>query len=162
MEEMVAGRSICSSLQVELVPPALFLQCDPALILGGSGVLADPLRIGEEFEKAWFAYFCRSGRRETNLEEFAHEVEGWLPVLLKVVLPRLSGSLLADVVHRKKVTVGGLDGWSLRIGFGLRYWILSLVLGVDVALLKLGIPLLSILRRFFLVLLIRMFTFFCC
>ena len=65
-------------------------------------MLADPLRIGEEFQKAWFAYFCRSGRRETNLEEFAQEVEGWLLVLLEVVLPRLSGSLLADVVHREK------------------------------------------------------------
>ena len=27
---------------------------------------------------------------------------------------RLSGSLLADVVHRKKVTAGGLDGWGWR------------------------------------------------
>ena len=74
-------------------------------------MLADPLRIDEEFQKTWFPYFCHSGRRETNLEEFAHEVEGWLPVLPEVVLPRLSGSLLADVVHRKKVTAGGLDGW---------------------------------------------------
>ena len=63
-------------------------------------MLADPLGIDEEFQKAWFPYFCRSGRRETNLEEFAHEVEGWLPVLPEVVLPRLSGSLLADVVRR--------------------------------------------------------------
>ena len=101
-------------LKPELVPPAPFLQCDPALTPGGSGVLADPLGIDEEFQKAWFPYFCRSGRRETNLEEFAHEVEGWLPVLPEVVLPRLSGSLLADVVRRKKVTAGGLDGWGWR------------------------------------------------
>ena len=86
----------------------------PALTPGGSGVLADPLRIDEEFQKAWFPYFCRSGRRETSLEEFAHEVGGWLPILPKVVLPRLSGSLLADVVRRKKVTAGGLDGWGWR------------------------------------------------
>ena len=69
-------------------------------------MLADPLKIDEEFQKAWFPYFCRSGRRETNLEDFAHEVE--------VVLPRLSGSLLADVVRRGKVIVGGLDGWDWR------------------------------------------------
>ena len=101
-------------LRPELVPPAPFLQCDPALTPGGSGVLADPLGIDEEFQKAWFPYFCRSGRRETNLEEFAHEVEGWLPVLPEVVLTRLSGSLLADVVCRKKVTAGGLDGRGWR------------------------------------------------
>ena len=61
-------------LRLELVPPAPFLQCDPVLTPGGSSVLADPLRIDEEFQKAWFLYFCPSGRRETNLEEFAHEV----------------------------------------------------------------------------------------
>ena len=77
-------------------------------------MLADPLRIDEEFQKAWFPYFCRSGRRETNLEEFAHEVGGWLLVLPEVVLPRLSGCPLADVVRRKKVTAGGLDGWGWR------------------------------------------------
>ena len=31
-----------------------------------------------------------------------------------VFLPRLTGGLLADVLHRKKVTAGGLDGWSCR------------------------------------------------
>ena len=101
-------------LRPELVPPAPFLQYDPALTPGGSGVLANLLRIGEEFQKAWFPFFCRSGRRETNLEEFAHVVGGWLPVLPEVELHRLSGSLLADVVRRKKVTAGGLDGWGWR------------------------------------------------
>ena len=96
----------CKWLRPELVPPAL--------TPGGSGVLADPLKIDEEFQKTWFPYFCRSGRWETNLEEFAHEVEGWLLVLPEVVLPRLSGCLLADVVRRKKVTAGGLDGWGWR------------------------------------------------
>ena len=99
-------------LRPELVPRAPFLQCDPALTPGCSGVLADSLRIDEEFQKAWFPYFCLSGRKETNLEEFAHEVGSWLPVLLEVVLPRLSGSLLADVVRKKKATAGGLDGWG--------------------------------------------------
>ena len=183
------------------------------------------MRIDEEFRKAWLPYFCRSGRRETNLEEFAHDVGSWLPVLPEVVLHRLSGSLFADVVHRKKVTAGGLDGWgrrefkvlpvswfdglarilscvedsgiwpdglldayiamipevdgdatplgqrrslvffpslivfgplpgwdSSRSGFSLGFRILSSVLVEVVALLKLGIPLRLILRRFFLVL----------
>ena len=90
------------------------MQCDPALTPWGSGVLSDPVRIDEEFQKAWLPYFCRSGRRETNLEEFAHEVGGWLPVLPEIELPRLSGSLLAEVVRKKKVTAGGLDGWGWR------------------------------------------------
>ena len=47
-------------LRPELVPPAPFLQCDPALTPGGSGVLVDPLRIDEEFRKAWLPYFCLS------------------------------------------------------------------------------------------------------
>ena len=45
-----------------------------------------------------------------TLRNSLDEVGGWLPVLPEVVLPRLSGSLLADVVHRKKVTAGGLGG----------------------------------------------------
>ena len=47
---MVAGRSTC---RPELVPLAPFMQCDPALTPGGSGVLADPVRIDDEFRKAW-------------------------------------------------------------------------------------------------------------
>ena len=101
-------------LRPDLVPPAPFLQCDPALTPRGSGVLADPLRIDEEFQKAWLPCFCRSGRRETNLEEFAHEVGGWLPVLPEVELPQLTGSLLPDVVRKKKAIAGALDGWGWR------------------------------------------------
>ena len=47
-------------LRPDLVPPAPFLQCKPRLTPGGSGVLADPARIDEEFRKAWLPYFCRS------------------------------------------------------------------------------------------------------
>ena len=39
---------------------------------------------------------------------------GWLPVLPEVHLPRLTGQILADVVHRKGVSAGGLDGWGLE------------------------------------------------
>ena len=51
-------------LRPDLVPLAPFLQCEPHLTPGGSGVLADPAGIDEEFRKAWLPYFCRSGHRE--------------------------------------------------------------------------------------------------
>ena len=71
MAELGSGGSSCSSLQwlrPDLVPPAPFLQCEPHLTPGGSGVLADPAGIDEEFRKAWLPYFCRSGQRDTSLE----------------------------------------------------------------------------------------------
>ena len=91
-------------LRPDLVPLAPFLQCNPHLTPGGSGVLADPARIDEEFRKAWLPYFCRSGQREASLEEFADEVDGWLPML----------RMVADVVRRKGATAGSLDGWGWR------------------------------------------------
>ena len=99
-------------LRPDLVLPAPFLQCEPHLTLGGSGVLADPAWIDEEFRKAWLPYFCRSGHRDTSLEEFDREVEGWLPLLLGVSLLRLTGQMLADFVQRKGATAGSLDGWE--------------------------------------------------
>ena len=101
-------------LRPDLVPPSPFLQCDAHLTPGGSGVLADPGRIDEEFRKAWLPYFCRSGQRESSLEEFSFEVAGWLPVLPEVDLPRLTGQMLYDVVHRKSATAGSLDGWGWK------------------------------------------------
>ena len=44
-------------LRPDMVPPAPILQCEPHLTPGGSGVLADPARIDEEFRKAWLPYF---------------------------------------------------------------------------------------------------------
>ena len=87
-----------------------FLQCQPHLTPGGSGVLADLARIDEEFRKAWLPYFCRSGQRDTSLE-FNLEVEGWLPLLPEFELPRLTGRMLAEVVLRKGATAISLDGW---------------------------------------------------
>ena len=101
-------------LRPDLVPPSPFLQCDSHLTPGGSGVLADPSRIDEEFRKAWLPYFCLSGQRETSLEEFSFEVDGWLPLLPVVDLPRLTGQMLYDVVHRKSATAGSLDGWGWK------------------------------------------------
>ena len=77
-------------------------------------MLADPARIDDEFRKAWLPYFCRSGQRDTSLEEFSFEVDGWLPLLPEVHLPCLTGQMLADVVQRKGATAGSLDGWGWR------------------------------------------------
>ena len=101
-------------LRPDLVPPAPFLQCKSHLTPGGSGVLADPAKSDEEFRKAWLPYFCRSGQRDTGLEEFDREVDGWLPFLPEVLLPRFTGQMLADVVQRKGATAGSLDGWEWR------------------------------------------------
>ena len=101
-------------LRPDLVPPAPFLQCDPRLTPDGSGVLSDPNQIDAEFRKAWLPYFCCSGQRETSLDEFALEVDEWLSLLPEVHLPRLTGQVLADVVLRKGVSAGSLDGWGWR------------------------------------------------
>ena len=84
------------------------------LLLGASGVLADPARIDEEFREAWLPYFCRSGQRETSLEEFTHEVDGWLPHLEEFSLPTLTGDMSFEVVKKKSATAGSLDGWCWR------------------------------------------------
>ena len=74
-------------LRPDLVPPAPFLQCDPRLTPDGSGVLSGPHQIDAEFRKAWLPYFCRSGQRETSLDELSFEVDGWLPILPEIHLP---------------------------------------------------------------------------
>ena len=76
--------------------------------------LADPARIVEEFRKAWLPYFCRSGQREASFDEFDPEVDGWLPLLPEVSLPRLTGRVLAVVVQRKGAAAGSHDGWGWR------------------------------------------------
>ena len=70
------------------------------------------IRLMQNSERLGFPIFCRSGQRETSLDEFGFEVDGWLPLLPEVHLPRLTGQLLADVVHRKGFSAGGLDGWG--------------------------------------------------
>ena len=98
----------------DLVPPSPFLRCDAHLTSGGSGVLASPDRIDEEFCKAWFPYFGRSGQREASLEEFNEEVVGWLLLLPEMEMPPLTGDHLFQVVRRKTASAGSLDGWGWR------------------------------------------------
>ena len=102
-------------LRPDLVLPALFLQCQPQFKPGGSRVLADPVRIDEEFRKAWLPHFCRSGQKDTSLEEFDSAIAGWLPLLLEIELPRLTCQMLADVVYRKSAIAGSLCGWEWRV-----------------------------------------------
>ena len=65
-------------------------------------------------ERLGFPYFCRYGQRDTSLEEFNFEVEGWLLLLPEFELPRLTGQMLADVVLRESAAAGSLDGWGWR------------------------------------------------
>ena len=58
--------------------------------------------------------FRRFGQREARLEEFALDVDGWLPLLPVVSWPELTGEMLADVVRRKEATAGSLDSWGWR------------------------------------------------
>ena len=117
-------------LRPDLVPLAPFLQCKPHLTPGGSGVLSDPARIDEEFRKAWLPYFCRSGQRETSLDEINFEVVGWLPLLLEVHLPRLTGQMLMlfSVKVLLLVVLMGGDGGSLRfcLFLGMMGWLVLL------------------------------------
>ena len=89
---------------------APFLQCKPHLTPGGSGVLADPARIDEKFRKAWLAYFCRSGQWDTSLEEFDREVDGWLPLLPEVSLPRCLLMLFSVKAFLLVALMGGVGG----------------------------------------------------
>ena len=76
------------------------------ILLLGFGVFTDPAGIDEEFRKAWFSFFCRSGQRERSLEEFNFEVRGWLPTQDEVFF-----LFLLVKFRRKGATAGILDGW---------------------------------------------------
>ena len=78
----------------------------PILHLVVLGFLLIRLGLTKNSERPGFPAFCRAGQRETSLEEFSFEVDGWLPLLPEVHLPRLTGQMLADVVQRKSATVG--------------------------------------------------------
>ena len=61
------------------------------------------------------------------MDAFGAEVDGWLPVLPQVSLPRLTGGLLFEVVNRKGVIAGGLDGWGWRGIWPQVFWMLILL-----------------------------------
>ena len=103
-------------LRPDLVLPSPFLRCDPRHTPCGSGVLASPDRIDEEFRKAWLPYFCRSGQREASLEEFNEEVVGWLPWLTEGDMPPLTGD---DLCRLFGVRLLLLVVWMVGVGGSL-------------------------------------------
>ena len=93
-------------LRPDLVPPAPFLQCKPHLTSCGSGVHS---------RRPGFPTFAALGKGIPVLRNsISKEVEGWLPLLPEVALPRLTGQVLADVVQCKGATASSLDGWVWR------------------------------------------------
>ena len=72
-KEVESGRSFGASihwLRPDMVLPAPFLKCHTDLTPGGSGVLADPGLIDEEFRKGWLPFFCSADRGIANLDTF--------------------------------------------------------------------------------------------
>ena len=65
-------------------------------------------------ERLGFPTFAVLGKGRPALRNSDFEVDGWLPLLPLVDLPRLTGQMLYDVVHRKSATAGSLDGWGWR------------------------------------------------
>ena len=45
------------------------------------GIFVTTQDIVEQFQKTWLLFFCRAGREEVDVDDFAYEVEGWLPRL---------------------------------------------------------------------------------
>ena len=72
------------------------------------------LLLMQNSERPGFPIFAVLGKRKTSLDEFSFEVDGWLPFLPEVQLPRLIGQMLFDVVKHKNVSAGGFDGWGWR------------------------------------------------
>ena len=115
---MVAGGSLCSYLQVaqgrfdSSSPFSFSVSLILSLVVLGFLLIQPGLK--KNSERLWLPYFCRSGQRDTSLEEFRFEVEGWLPLLAVFELPGLTGQVLFDVVRRKSANAGSLDGWGWR------------------------------------------------
>ena len=90
--------------------PSPFLKCDPALTRDGSGILSDPALIDEEYQKAWLPYF--SARPEATLVFLIlrERLKGWLYLSDEVDLPILVREMLFDVVKKKSMSAGRIDG----------------------------------------------------
>ena len=105
---------LCKRLRPDMVHHVLLLQCNIDLSPEGSGVLAYPGLIDEEFRKALFPFFWRAGISTADLDAFDVGIRDWLLVLPEVFLPWLTGELFFEVVKHKGVSAGGLDGWVWR------------------------------------------------
>ena len=65
-------------------------------------------------EKLGFPTFATLGKGRPVLRNSLKEVDGWLPLLPEISLPRFTGEMLAEVVHREGSTAGSLDRWGWR------------------------------------------------
>ena len=87
---MVQGVSPCSPLQVakpDLVPPAPFLQCEPHLTPGGSGVLADPARLMKNSERLGFPPFAALGKGVPALRNSTKRLTGGYRFYRRLLCP---------------------------------------------------------------------------
>ena len=107
MAKLDSGGLLGSSLSLASSVSLVLLRVVLVFFLILLGLMKNSERLG-------FPIFVSSGQRETSLDEFSFEVEGWLPLLPEIHLPRLTGQMLADVVQLKGVTAGSLDGWGWR------------------------------------------------
>ena len=74
-------------LRPDLVPPAPFLQCKPHLTPGGSGLLADPAMIDEEFRKACFPTFVATGKEIPAMRNSIVRSMGGYRFYLRLICP---------------------------------------------------------------------------
>ena len=66
------------------------------------------------FEKLGFSISVVLDEGRPTLRNSLMKLNAGCLFFLRFFLPRLTGGLLADVVHRKGVIAGGLDGWGLE------------------------------------------------
>ena len=85
-----------------------FFSVSLVLLLGVLVFFQILLGLMKNSERLGFPFFAVLGQRDTSLDEFSFEVDGWLPLLPEVQLPRLTGQMIADVVHHKSVSAGGV------------------------------------------------------
>ena len=118
MAELVEGGSPCSSLKVAqalLGSPCSFF-C--SVILSSLLVVLGCLLIGagllRNSEKLGFPTFAALGKGRQVLRNSLKRLMGGSLFLPEVSLPRLTGEMLAEVVHRKGAAAGSLVGWGWR------------------------------------------------
>ena len=90
----------CKWLRPDLVPRLHFSSVSPILRLVVLECLLILPGLVRNSERLGLPNFCRSGQRDTSLEEFDREVDGWLPLLPEVELLPLTGQMLADAIQR--------------------------------------------------------------
>ena len=120
MAGLVKGGSSCSSLQVAqagLGSPSSFCNVTLLSLLVVLEFLLILPGLMRNSQKAWLPYFCRSGQRETGLDEFNFEVEGWLPFLRRLLCRGLLGRCLLRLYG---VRVPLLVAWMAGVGGSLR------------------------------------------